>query len=402
MTRLIPDVYRNPTIRVSMAAIFAFGFAGAATSPYQSVIGIRELGLGNGVYSLLFMLAAAVNVTASIMLGNLADRIGRYRPMMMIISVFGFCAYMLVYLIPAQSTFVFSLLFLLPVYGALNALLFANIRGVTAGMDRSEVASVNSGVRAVLSMSWVLVPGITGVLLSGSASMLPAYLVAAFACAACFLLIWLSLPGRGNANPVSGKHLSHLAAFGEVLSLRVFLPLTAIALICSTLQMNGTILPLIMTGAAHGTVADIGIIVGIVAFLEVLFIVLWGRIQRRISPVSALALGTVIYLFYLVLLGLASRPWHIYALTPVSGFAAAALITIPITYLQDLIAERPGLGSSLISVNIFMSAGFSALLFAAGTALSTYSGTSILSAIAGGLGLGLLLYCEKARFRHGI
>jgi hypothetical protein len=27
MTRLLPDVFRNPTIRVSMLAIFAFGFA---------------------------------------------------------------------------------------------------------------------------------------------------------------------------------------------------------------------------------------------------------------------------------------------------------------------------------------------------------------------------------------
>lgn len=58
MTRLIPEVFRDPTIRVSMLAIFAFGFAGAATSPYQSVVGIRELGLSNGLYSALIFSAA--------------------------------------------------------------------------------------------------------------------------------------------------------------------------------------------------------------------------------------------------------------------------------------------------------------------------------------------------------
>jgi hypothetical protein len=67
MTALIPDVFRNPTIRVSMLAIFAYGFAGAATSPYQSVIGIRELGLSNGIYSALIFAAAAVNVIVSIL-----------------------------------------------------------------------------------------------------------------------------------------------------------------------------------------------------------------------------------------------------------------------------------------------------------------------------------------------
>ena len=90
MTRFIPDVFRDPTIRVSMFAIFAFGFAGAATSPYQSVVGIRELGLSDIVYSALIFLAAGVNVVVSVLLGNAADRMGNYRTMLLIVPVFGF------------------------------------------------------------------------------------------------------------------------------------------------------------------------------------------------------------------------------------------------------------------------------------------------------------------------
>jgi hypothetical protein len=81
-------------------------------------------------------------------------------------------------------------------------------------------------------------------------------------------------------------------------------------------------------------------------------------------------------------------------LTPISGIGAAALISIPITYLQDLIAERPGLGSALISVNIFLSAGLSALLFAIGTGVGGYSGTAIIGAVAGLSGLFLLLFFD--------
>jgi SET family sugar efflux transporter-like MFS transporter len=83
----------------------------------------------------------------------------------------------------------------------------------------------------------------------------------------------------------------------------------------------------------------------------------------------------------------------------ISGAGAAALISIPITYLQDLIAERPGLGSALISVNIFMSAGLSALLFAIGTGISDYSGTAVIGAVAGMCGLGLLLFFERRKRR---
>nr|WP_316657003.1 MFS transporter [uncultured Gellertiella sp.] len=397
MKRFLPEIYRNPTIPVSMVAIFAYGFAGAATSPYQSVIGIRELGLGNGTYSLLFIAAATVNVIASIMLGNLADRIGHYRPMMLLSAAFGVLGFGLVYMVPTQAVFVFALLLPLPVYGALNGLLFANIRGATHGMARKELAAVNSGVRAMLSLSWVLVPGIVGALLIHASSMLPAWLVAACACLACLLLIYRFMPDRTGTDRAEARHLTHLAALGEVLSPAVFFRVTAIALICSTLQMNGTVLPLIMTGAAHGTVADVGKIVGIVAALEVVFIVVWGRIQRRISPVAALAIGTGLYLVYLVALGHASAPWHIYALTPVSGFAAAVIITIPITYLQDLIADRPGLGSSLISVNMFMSAGFNALVFALGTGFSDYSGTALLAAASAAVGLAMLVCFERRK-----
>jgi MFS family permease len=399
MTPLLPDVFRNPTIRVSMLAIFAFGFAGAATSPYQSVVGIRELGLSNGLYSALIFSAAAVNVIVSILLGNLADRLGEYRTMMLSVAVFGILGYGAIYVIPTQVTFVVSALLLLPIYGSMNSLLFANVRATTKGMPRDEVATVNSGVRAMISLSWVLVPGITGALLSRSSSMLPAYLFAGLACVVCLALIAIFLPRQSGTDKAATRHLSYLAALGEVVSPPVFARVIAVALISSTLHVNGAVLPLIVTGAAHGTVGDIGILVGIVAFLEVVFIVVWGRAQRLMSHVTALAIGTVIYVAYLLLLGFASAPWHVYALTLISGIGAAALISIPITYLQDLIAERPGLGSALISVNIFLSAGLSALLFAIGTGVSSYSGTAVIGAVAGMSGLGLLLFFERDKRR---
>ncbi len=400
MSRFFPDVFRDPTIRVSMFAIFAFGIAGAATSPYQSVVGIRELGLSNGLYSVLIFSAAAVNVIVSILLGNLADRLGEYRTMMVAAAVFGVIGYGSIYILPAQATFIISALLLLPIYGSLNSLLFANVRAATRHMPRNEVTTVNSGVRAMISLSWVLVPGVTGILLSRSTSMLPAYLFAGIACVVCLVLIAAYLPRQRGTDHAATHHLSYLAALGEVVSPPVLIRVVAVALISSTLHVNGAILPLIVTDAAHGTVADVGILVGIVAFLEVVFIVVWGRAQRVMSNVTALAIGTSIYIVYLVLLGLASQAWHVYALTVISGIGAAALISIPITYLQDLIAERPGLGSALISVNIFLGAGLSALLFAIGTGLSSYSGTALIGAAAGIVGLGLLLFFDGRKRRR--
>lgn len=258
MTRFLPDVFRNPTVRVSMLAIFAFGFAGAATSPYQAVIAIRELGLSNGLYSALIFAAAAVNVTVSILLGNLADRLGEFRRLMLSVAVFGIFGYGAVYVFPAQATFVLSALLFLPIYNALNSLLFANVRATTNGMPRGDVATVNSGVRAMISLSWVLVPGFVGILLSRSTSMLPAYLFASLACLVCLCLIAAFLPRQSGTDNAATHHLSYLAALAEVISPRVFVRVIAVALISSTLHVNGAILPLIVTGPAHGTVGDMG------------------------------------------------------------------------------------------------------------------------------------------------
>ncbi|KQW56741.1 MULTISPECIES: MFS transporter [unclassified Ensifer] len=394
MTSSLFSAMRNPSIRVSMLAIFLFGFAGAATSPYQSVVGINELGLSDGLYSLLILAAATVNVIVSVSIGILADRIGNYRVLMSNAILFGVVGYGIVYVLPYQSSFLVSVLLFLPIYGAVYTLLFANVRSVARRMSGQDAGALTTGARAAISLAWVLVPGLVGFALAGGDSMLPAYLLASLGCSANLLLVFFSLPNERGVDPGLGKRLSYWTSFGEILAPRIFARVVAVAMITSTLHINAAVLPLIMTNAVGGSVTDIGIIAGVVAFLEVVFIFVWARIQVSLLPAKALALGTVIYIGYMVLLGLSSAPWHIYALTLISAFGAAALITIPITYLQELIADRPGLGSSLISVNIFMSGGLCAALFALGTRISDYSGTALLGGLGGLAGLGLLLLLE--------
>ncbi|WP_082666071.1 MFS transporter [Aureimonas sp. AU4] len=385
---------REPTVRAAMLGVFFFGFSFAATGPYQSVVAIRELGLGNSLYAALLLVSGAVNVAVSVAVGMWADRIGRYRPLMLATALFGVVGSALVFLVPSQTSFVLAVLLLLPVYGAVNGLFFATVRLTTDRLDTHAAGAVNSTVRAALSMSWVLVPGLTAVLLAGRASLLPAYLIGSLAALALFLVVLFLLPRERPHGTAAGPAASGLAS---LLTPQVSLRMVALALVCSALHLNGTLLPLIATGQARGQVADIGIVVGIVAALEVVFIFAWTRIQRRINAVRALALGTAIYAVYLVLLGLAASPWHLYALTGISGFGAAALISIPITYLQDLVRGRPGLGSSLISVNFFMSGGVAAAIFALGTHVASYGGTSVIGGAATLAGGAMILALDGRR-----
>ncbi|MFZ1662068.1 MAG: hypothetical protein WAT77_08910, partial [Paracoccaceae bacterium] len=57
-------------------------------------------------------------------------------------------------------------------------------------------------------------------------------------------------------------------------------------------------------------------------------------------------------------------------------------LTLPIAYLQDLMADRPGAGASLIAVQRICGDATYAAAFAIGTALSGYGFAAVLGAMA--------------------
>ena len=401
MRAALSIVIRNPSIRVGALAILFFGFAGAATAPYQAVIGIRELGLTDGTYSLLMLVAAVINVSASVLMGIVADRLGEYRKPMLWIALFGVSGYFLVYFAANAPAFIAAKLLFLPIFGAMNSLIFAHVRADARHLSPNDMISVNSIMRATISLAWVLVPGIVGIFLAASSTMLSAFLLSGVFATICFLLVAVYLPK--TATPAVHNNQARfglMASLGEIGSKRVLLRVISIALICSMLHLNDFVRALIITDQAGGTVTDIGIVTGIVAGLEIVFIIFWGLAERRLAQTITLAAGAIIYAVYLVAQGFATAPWHIYAQTVISGLGAAAIISIPITYLQDLIADRPGLGSSLIAVNMFLSAGIGSLVFAIGTYFSDYGGASILGAAFGLAGIVMLFALDgKGRVR---
>jgi MFS transporter, SET family, sugar efflux transporter len=396
MSSTYPLLLKNPAIRMSAAGVFLFGFAGAATSPYLSVIGIQELGMSDRAYAVVMAAGALVSVLASVLIGNLTDRLGSYRLMLALCAMAGVIGFTGVYLLPSFESFALAKVLFVPLFTALYPLLFANVRTETASLPSAEVASINSGVRAVLSLSWVLVPGVVGVALAESRSMLPAFLFAGLASLACLALFVFGMTKPDKALKVRPSE-SFFRAFAAFSQRGLWLRLLAVSLITAMLHMNGAVLPLIVTDQAGGAVADVGVLVGIVAALEIVFIIGWGYAERYVSQLAIFVSGTVIYALYLFLLGNITAVWQAYALTGIAGLGAAAIISIPVTYLQNLIAHKAGLGASLISVNMFASAGIAAAQFAIGTKVTDYAGTAILSAAAGFAGALLVFHLDRRR-----
>ncbi|WP_172293720.1 MFS transporter [Pseudoruegeria sp. HB172150] len=393
MLSTLTTVWTTPGLRACAVAIFFFGFAGAATAPYQSVVAIRELGLSDAAFSAVTLMAAVINVLVSVILGTLADRDSGYRRLLMWLAACGILGFGAIYLVRSPWVFVFSVLIPLSVYGGLYSLLFAAGRVFSLGLPKSEQAAVSSVLRALISVAWILVPGLVGLALSRSETLLPAFLIAAIVALVVLVVIKLMMP-RGGGGDASTRppRVSLLVAFGLLLRLPVALRVLAAALITATLHVNGAVMPLIVTGQAGGVPGDVGVIVGLVAAIEVAFILVWARIVKTLSIVASLGLGVALYVVYLVWLAHAMSPAAVIAASCVGGVGAAAIITLPLGYLQELIADRPGLSSSLLSINMFLAGALAAGLFALGTAFGGYPTVAMMGAVAGAIGgIGLLM-----------
>lgn len=416
---------RHRVVRASAAAIFLYGVAGAATAPYQSVIGIREMGLTDNQYAAIALAASVANVIMAIAIGALSDRFRSYRRPLIFVASFEIIGYGAIWAAPSALIFALATIGPLALFHATNSMLFANVRAHSDRFTPEESGIVNALMRMSISLSWVLVPGAVGLALAGRDSMIGAYLIAALLAAACLatIVLWLEPDapppsntsrqrhpqgGTGTARvaPSAGRSdrpaqsrlpVSVLADMAQILRPRLLGAILGVALISQVLHVNSTVLPLITLGQAGGTAEDVGVVIGMVAALEVVFMFLWTWSLRFMHLTTALAISTLIYMGYVLGIASASHPWQIYAASILAGVGAAGIISIPISYLLDLIADRPGLSASLIAVNMFMGGAIGAGIFALGAAVQGYPAAAILSGVAGLAGAGLLILLERRR-----
>ncbi|MBB6219383.1 hypothetical protein [Rhizobium leguminosarum] len=125
------------------------------------------------------------------------------------------------------------------------------------------------------------------------------------------------------------------------------------AALTGSIRLASTLWPLILVVDLGGKTADVGIIAGLIALLEIPFMLMWASLLKRRDILPILVIAGVIYAGFMAALTFATAPWQIYALTVPAAAGAAALLSMPLTYFQDLFPGRPGLGTSFNPINSF-------------------------------------------------
>jgi hypothetical protein len=385
----------RPQLLILALMIFAQGSAFGATIPYLSVTAIGTLGMSDQAYSILVIISSISAVTISVSLGILSDMLGDRRHMLIAMAALGVVGYGAIYFFPSVPVFLGSTSLVIPFFYATSSLLFASARLETGDLEPAEAASINATLRAIVSAAWVLTPAGLGLALGASGTMIGAWGLASLFC--LFILIcatfFLKSPPsrlpRDTSGPGFGAALRELAA--RDMLIRMF----SIAAITSTLRLSGTIWPLILTLQLGGKTADVGLIAGMTALIEIPFMLMWAHLLKRHSIIGIIVTAALGYGGYMVALAFASAPWHIYVLALPGAAFAAALLALPLNYFQDLFPGRPGLGTAFLPINSFLGNGFNAAAFAVGSHFLGYSGTAWLGLVLAVFGVGGLLSVER-------
>jgi MFS transporter, SET family, sugar efflux transporter len=399
MFQSLSQIFAHPRLALLAMMVFVQGSAIGSTLPYLSITAINDLGISDQGYSLLVFAASLAAVTIGVSMGVLSDLVADRRKILIVTALTGAAGYGAVFFFPSALVFVCATVFVIPFFQSVGSLLFASARAETSGYGAGEAASINTTMRAFMSAAWVVTPAAMGFAFAGSDNMLGAWGVACVCALMIFLSAAMLLQKPAETAEAAKSGPGFLESLKELAAPLMLARMFSMASLTGTVRLSSTLWPLIITVNLGGTGADIGLIAGLTAFLEVPFMLIWAALLRRFSIVAILTATGLIYCAYMAALTFASATWQIYVLTVPGAAGAAALLSMPLTYFQDLFPGRPGLGTSLYPINAFLGNALTALAFAAGAHYLGYSGSAWLGAamaMAGIAGLTLIDKREKS------
>ncbi|SOC10093.1 hypothetical protein SAMN05877831_10811 [Rhodobacter maris] len=389
---------RLPALRLAAVLLVLFGAHAATLAPYVSSLAVTRFGLSDRAFSGLLVAAACVAVSASVIFGIRADqRANRRQIALTAIGALTFGT-ALVTLFPTTPVFVLAHALLLPISGAIFGQVFALARLAASTCPPEERPAVLSTLRALFALPWVVVLPIWSVVFRTGTPLTVVYPACLVFAGLMLALTWLFWPRDGAtawADAPSG--LSFRAALREISHPAVLVRVLALGTINGAVMLYMVVVGLVFAQIPFRGPSDTALYAGIMAGLEVPFMLALPFVISRIRQTWLIFIGAVLYAIHLAGIPILAESPAVWALTLSGAIGGAIVLTQPMAYLQELMAERPGAGASLMALQKLAGDGVSAAVFAIGAALAGYGLAAFLGAGLSLLGAGLLVALDRRR-----
>lgn len=380
----------NDNLRMISVAFLLFGGFVASIGPYQSLIAIRLFGISDFAYSVILVAGMLVSVSASIGVGIITDQRPSRRPMALWASSAIVAGGAIVWVSPTPTTFVVAHLVFLPLSGSLFGQMFAVARLAASEFDTKDRDAVMATMRAVFAIPFVLILPLWGWAVDAG---LPLWAIYPGCVGWGIALLWLILRHWPKDSAAAWKEtrsgLGFRASLSELMAWPVLVRVFLVGAIHSGTALGAVLLGLCIEQVPGRGTGDVGFFFALFVAFEIIGTLWVGFFLTWFRRLHLIALGTLTYAGYLVLLPVLAPGPFVWLLVLPAGIGGAFIYALAIAYLQDLLGQRAGAGSSLIALQRIAADGLAAGVFALGTWLGGYG-------LAASLGGGVMVLAITA------
>lgn len=397
MLRSLSPLWRDPVLRLVVLVLFLSGAQISSMAPYLSFIAISRLGFSDQSYSFILIISSLVGLGSAVGFGILTDQRPLRRQMALLSSALVIAGAAVMWLWPGKPGFIVSHMLLLPSGFTIFVLVFALSSLASQAYPQSRDVLL-AAVRAGFALPFVVVLPLWAVALNSGADVMAIYPFGTIIALISFVLIWRLWPKDRAQNWHDAKSgISILQSLSEMTNPQVLLRVILLGAVASGVTLYIALIGLVFTQTPGRDTSDAALFVGLVAGAEVPFMLAVPQLLGRIPKVTLIALGTALYAVHLVTLPWIAGSGLVWLLILPASLGGAIILTLPIAYLQDLLADRPGAGSSLISVQRVAGDTLCAAAFALGSYASGYAFAAALGASVSLIGAVGLVLADRSK-----
>jgi len=386
----------DPSLRAAGLIMVLQGAIVCSLGPYFSTLAVHSYGFGNRGFAVLLALSSVVAVVSSVIGGIRADQTANRRQVTLAAVLALLAGTGLMTVVPGPWVFAVTAAVLLPVGAVTFGQVFALARMAAARHPVQERDGIMAVIRALFALPFVVVLPVWAVVFRQGVEVTAIFPVSLIL-SAVMLGVLLRLWPRDGATEWQDRPsgLSFRAALAEMGHPRVALRVLALGAVNVSATVYVATLALVMVAEIGRGAADVALYFGLVAGLEVPFMLLLPRLMRGVDRTALILGGSALYGVHVLLLPVLAGSGTVWLLILPAAVGGAVILTVPIAYLQDLLAERPGTGASLMAVQRLAGEVIAAACFAVGTAVAGYGTVAVLGVGIALLGAGALWWADR-------
>ena len=386
----------DPALRAAGLILALQGAVACSFGPSFSTLAVNTYGFGDRGYAVLLALSSLVSVLASVVGGIRADQTANRRRVTLTSVAMLILGTGLMTITPGPWVFALTAALLIPISSVTFGQVFALARLAATNHPAEQRDGIMAVIRALFALPFIVVLPLWSIAFAAGASVSLIFPVGLLLSAVMLLAVLRLWPADGSArwsDRPSG--LTFRAALTEIGHPRIAARVVALGAVFSASTVYMAIISLIMTPEVGRGTQDVALYVGLVAGLEVPFMLMIPGLTRGVSRTRLIFAGAALYCVHVALLPVLAGSPLVWLLVLPAAIGGAVTLTVPIAYLQDLLADRPGAGASLMAVQRLAGDVIAAACFALGTTLAGYGTVALLGVAASLIGAAALWAADR-------